>query len=1324
MASGNESTTRFRVDITDLKKGMQEAQRAVRLANSEFKAATSGMDDWGSSADGLSAKVKQLDSVLDAQKRQLSSLEEQYRLVAEEQGENSRGAQELMIRINNQKAAINRTESDLQKYSQRLDDCRNGTGEFATETQQAATATDRLKQTISDQESELAKLKQKYADVALEQGKNSAEAQELAGKIGQLSTDLRNNRSALQDAEGAADDLDNSLDDVGEAAAQTDGGFTVMKGALSNLVADGIRFAIDALKEMAVECDQAYNSFQAQTGASAEEMGKFKKEMDDLYQNNYGESLQDVGDKMAYIKQVTGEVDPTKIKDLTENAIALEDTFGSDFNETVRGVNNLMKHFGVDSQTAFDLFAKGSQLGLDYTDELGDNITEYGGNFQQAGYSAEEYFQLLVNGSKGGAYNLDKVNDSINEVKNRLADGSIESTMSKVDEKTGKVVEGTAKWSGETESLFKQWQNGETTQKAVIDSIVSDINNCTNEQDALTMAAAAFGTMGEDANLKVVKSLVSTGDSFKEVGGTMNDIKKIKYDDVGSQLTSLGRKAKQELLQPFLKEILPGIKQFVEYCIENFDSIIPVIESVGTALLIAFAVKKIADFTGAISNLFTVISLNPIGALITAVGALGVAMSAYFLTEDKIFQKSLELSDTQKGLIDEVGELKESYDQMEQTRRDSFGGIDAEYGKISDLKDELNGLIDSNGQVKQGEEDRANFIVNELAGALGLEKDQIWEIINSNGQLGESIDQLIEKKKAEATLAASEAAYTQAIKERDSALQTYQQSVDAVTEAEAKREEKENALIAVKQKMEEAERKGLDAIKLYSGELGKAQKEYDASEQNLSDLNDAMHDAESTYVGYNATIQNYEGLSSAIISGDAGKIAEAMKNMQNNFVTAETGTKKSLQNQVTNMQGNLNALKRAVENGTPGITQEMIDAAQQMVNKSVAELDKFKEKGAKSGTAGMEAVTTGFRTGIPKGEEAALEYSQTLSNALNSKDFTMEGWMLGNDFDTGLETKKPEIDTTSKEIADGVDTNLGSPDTGATGQKQILNFNQSLTDGKLNTDATSLLIGGDVDTNLGLPNTRMTGAKQTNAFNTGLGDNRQNISYTSKGLSDTTNSGLGSADTQKTGRSMTADYNKGVGGVGTKATGKGRADEANDGLASVSAYDTGDNFTGGFSNGMSSGSWAQKLWDAAWNLGKKALGALSAAIQEGSPSKLTTKSGEFFGIGFVNGIAGMAKEVAKAARELGETAMEELDGSIATNSMSLDVKAGRTILQSNAYEQKLAKYRKHEVTETSRKAAVQNYYFNQTNNSPKALPRKEIYRNTKNLISQIKAVKA
>ena len=71
------------------------------------------MGKWSSSADGLSAKVKQLNGVLEAEETKLGSLEAQYKLVAETEGTTSKGAQELMIRINNQKAAVEKCDHQL-----------------------------------------------------------------------------------------------------------------------------------------------------------------------------------------------------------------------------------------------------------------------------------------------------------------------------------------------------------------------------------------------------------------------------------------------------------------------------------------------------------------------------------------------------------------------------------------------------------------------------------------------------------------------------------------------------------------------------------------------------------------------------------------------------------------------------------------------------------------------------------------------------------------------------------------------------------------------------------------------------------------------------------------------------------------------------------------------------------------------------------------------------------------------------------------------------------------------------------------------------------
>ena len=108
------------LDVTDLKPGLSEANKQIQLANSKFKAASSGMDDWTKSTEGLSAKIEQLGTVLDMQKRKLAGLEAEYSKVAKEQGENSEAARRLQVQINNQQAVVNRTEKEYKNYKETL----------------------------------------------------------------------------------------------------------------------------------------------------------------------------------------------------------------------------------------------------------------------------------------------------------------------------------------------------------------------------------------------------------------------------------------------------------------------------------------------------------------------------------------------------------------------------------------------------------------------------------------------------------------------------------------------------------------------------------------------------------------------------------------------------------------------------------------------------------------------------------------------------------------------------------------------------------------------------------------------------------------------------------------------------------------------------------------------------------------------------------------------------------------------------------------------------------------------------------------------------
>ena len=534
MAKDTETTAKFKADITELKSAFQEASRQVRLANSEFKAATAGMDNWNQSADGLSAKITQLNGVLSAQKSQLSSLEKQYELTVQQQGANSKGAEELEIKINQQKAAIGNTEKQLKNYTSQLDDLKSESG----------------------------------------------------------------------NAESESEELADSVEKAGDSAENSSGGFSVLKGALANLVSEGINKVLDGLKDLTTDSSNAYSQFAAATGTATDAMGEYQTAIENVYKNNFGDSLEDVAGKMAKVKEITGEIDPSNLQTMTEKAITLEDVFGMDMSESLRGVQSLMDHFGISSEEAFDLMSSGAQQGLNYSDELGDNIAEYAGKFAEAGFSADEYFQYLQNGSQGGAYNLDKVNDSLNEVTTRLADGTIEGALDSFD--------------SNTQEVFKAWQDGKATQQDVVNAIVQNIKNTTNEQDKMNLAATAFGTMAEDGGTKFIESLSSVGDSFDNVKGKADELADVKYDTPQSALQGIGRTLKVDMLQPIVEKLMPYLNKAAAWVTANLPAITQKVMDIGT---------KIKDeVVPAVKNVFEWIQkLSPVIAAVgTAIAGLAL----------------------------------------------------------------------------------------------------------------------------------------------------------------------------------------------------------------------------------------------------------------------------------------------------------------------------------------------------------------------------------------------------------------------------------------------------------------------------------------------------------------------------------------------------------------------------------------------------------------------------------------------------------------------------------------------------------------------------
>lgn len=1164
----DDSTTKFRVDISELKKAFRDAQRQIQMVNSEFKASTASMGKWSDNADGLSAKLKQLNGTLEAEETKLKTLEKQYELVSKAQGADSKGAQELLIKINNQKAAIDKIKSSIGYYSEKLTDVR-------TESSRTADATEKLTQSIEKQQSDLDELKRKYTNLVLEQGESSAEAKKCAAQIKQLSGDLGQNKAALESASDAAESLDKSLDEAKDGADRAGGGFTVLKGALSDLIADGIKAGISAMKEFATESDTAYKNFQAQTGASADEMRAFKKEMNDLYKNNYGESMQDLADKMAYIKQVTGETDPSNIRELTENAIALEDTFGSDFNETVRGVQNLMQHFGITAEEAFDLFAKGSQEGLDYTDELGDNIAEYGGNFKQAGYSAEEYFQLLKNGTAGGAYNLDKVNDSINEVKNRLGDGTIEKSIKS--------------FSKNTQTAFKAWKSGKGTMKDVIDSIVKDISSCKSEQDALTMAATAFGTMGEDANLNVVKSLTTTGNAFRDVKGKMEEVKNVKYDTIESNLETIKRGLITNIVQPLAGPVLSGLVKFGGWFKANTGTILSSLAAIGTALLVlnittiaTKAAAALGTMTTAIQLMGLAIAANPVGLLVSALSAVTVGVVAYRAAAHKARIASDENVVATKKLVEQQKELTDVLKESESARKEETSSATEQNTQADIYFSRLSKLIGVEKKSSAQKALIADYVakLNELMPDLNLKYDQ------EKDKLNKSTEAIRDNIKAQKDLLLAKAAQ----KNLESMASDIAKVETQQTELQKQRVDNELAYNEAQKKTAEARKKWEETGQnAYSQEFKNYQKAAEAEE---------------------AKKKAYDQTTSAIESNK-----QKLKELNAAYETTEKYAEEKINT-------------GTIESGLASITEKM--------RKKGKEVPKAVADGIKSGQYAIPSTV--------KGMENQIKFDSLITKA------NLTGTKIPKNLANGVASGKTSAQNAVKALQDVAkfDNSKIVADAKASGVKIPESLRKGIASGKVSVEEASKKVAeASVKAQrAGSKGSKKNGQNASKDYADGVRSKTADASKSGKavGKSAATGAQSGSKGMKSAGATGAENF---AGSIRSKtplavATATNLSRNASEGLNTynASASTSGQNFAQGFINGI--GSLVVSAANKARELARTALTSLQKAQKEGSPSKLTTQSGKYFGEGYKNGIATLAKPVAKEAASMAESAYQAL----------------------------------------------------------------------------------
>lgn len=690
------------------------------------------------------------------------------------------GINDVVAKLNVLNKQMLESQAATKKVNQEMREYEKEQAKTQKEIKESGSATDEQKEKLAKLEQKLDEARSRAAELKTEQSK-------LKSEIKSASKELDEQTEGLNKVANAEDDVKQATDEMKVSVEKSSDGFTVMKGAISNLVSDALNVAVDKFKEMAVSSEQALNSLQVKTGMSTEAVSELKDEMYAIYKDNFGDSLTDVADKIALVAQNIDESDPSKIKSITENAIGLSDAFGSDFEENLRGVNGLMTNMGLTAEEAFDYIAKGSQNGLDKTHELTDNLAEYSQIWSQAGFSAEEMFSILQNGLDSGAYTLDKVNDYVGEFGKALADG--------------RMGENIKSFSTETQNLFNAWKNGNATIADVFQSSITDLSNMKSQQEALTLATTMWGSLGEDNAMSVITALNNVNDTYKDVSGTMQEINDIQYNDAGSQIEALGRQFEVDILQPVVEKATPKIKEFISWVSEHLPEVTSALAGLTVGVVSFKAASVAGDFlktiilgfkslkpaiesaTDAMKIHNATVKANFYVALASAILSAVAAITTWIVTANNATQATVNNTQSIKNYTQAMQEAVSSAEDSEAQATSEIALIKSKEERYDELRKKVN--------LTAQEKNELNNLGADLAKTIGTTTDKLKDESGAWKDASSSIEEYTKQLKSRLILESSEEALKEAYKitefditqeDVDTALKSYNEYADKLWE--------------------------------------------------------------------------------------------------------------------------------------------------------------------------------------------------------------------------------------------------------------------------------------------------------------------------------------------------------------------------------------------------------------------------------------------------------------------------------------------------------------------------------------------------------------
>lgn len=625
-------------------------QAAIRNAVNQLEEMSEETLEAAGAAERLAAEISTQESVL-------RSLERGYAdfVVSGEEGTDE--ARALAEQIQELSSELDENRGTLEAAQQAAEQLASGMDETESEA-------DQLRNTISEQENTLEKLKERYVSLALSEDDTTDESRELAEQIQELSSDLNENRQRLQDAEDAADRLDNSLDQVDDSARLADEGFTVFKATLANLAADAIRAAIDGIKDLVsnvMELGQNFTStmseVQAISGATGDEL-----EVLESCAREFGAtttfSASEAAEALKYMALAGWDVEQST--SALGGVLNLAAASGMELGAASDMVTDYLSAFGMEAdQAAYfaDLLASAQASSNTTAEALGEAYKNCAANLNAAGQDVETVTSLLE-GMANQGYKGSEAGTALaaimRDITNAMDDGQIKigDTSVAVMDAEGNFrdltdilteVEAATNGMGDAERAVALSSTFTADSTKGLNLILNEgMDNIAGYEDSLRGASGAAEEMAATMNDNLTGDLAQMNSAWEELGLKI-------YERFEGSLRSA--------VQFVTSSVIPGIEWLLGH-LPELGVAFSALGAVIAALKWGTIVEKLTMAKGAIQGVMAALGglSAPVLAVIAAVAALALAFMDLWRNNEEFRNKITAIWDGIKAKFDEFGQ--------------------------------------------------------------------------------------------------------------------------------------------------------------------------------------------------------------------------------------------------------------------------------------------------------------------------------------------------------------------------------------------------------------------------------------------------------------------------------------------------------------------------------------------------------------------------------------------------------------------------------------------------------------------------------------------